>query len=467
MASSKESAPRRRLPDHPSKEHLRKQAKRRAKAESVALAIAQRRLAEDYGFRTWAALMRAVDDAVGAGHPSPSALSVAAARADEAEVQRLLEEGAPVDGSPHEINTPLYCVCDSDAPAERRIAVASMLLGAGAFARRGCEGGATALHAAGRRGPAALVELLLRNGALFWQGDDEGRRPYDYAQDGSPIDRERILYLCADGPKIENPDFRGAVEAIQTGDLERLRRLLNEKPALLRERAVEPDFGPKGYFSDPKLFWFVANNPTLVPEAPANIVGIAKEMIGRGVDQGDLDYALELVMTNGLMARPRQIALIETLFEAGARATPRGVLMALGHQQTAPVVWLLDHGMALDASIAAALGRIGELRGLLLGATQAVKDEALAAAAINRQSAAARLCLEAGADPNQYMPVHSHSTPLHQAAWNGDLETVKLLVAHGALLDIADTMWRGTPLGWAIHGKQAEAEAYLRSITDG
>jgi hypothetical protein len=37
------------LPARPSKEHLRKQAKRRAKAESLGLAEAQRRVAASHG----------------------------------------------------------------------------------------------------------------------------------------------------------------------------------------------------------------------------------------------------------------------------------------------------------------------------------------------------------------------------------------------------------------------------------
>ena len=89
---------------------------------------------------------------------------------------------------------------------------------------------------------------------------------------------------------------------------------------------------------------------------------------------------------------------------------------------------------------------------------------ALAMAVVNHQVKAAQLCLEAGADANRFMPVHAHSTPLHHAALHGDLEIMKVLVAAGARTDAVDTLWRGTPLGWAIHGKQAAAEAYLRSL---
>jgi peptide-methionine (S)-S-oxide reductase len=40
---------------------------------------------------------------------------------------------------------------------------------------------------------------------------------------------------------------------------------------------------------------------------------------------------------------------------------------------------------------------------------------------------------------------------------------VRLLVERGARLDIQDTIYRGTPLGWAIHGGQTGIEQYLRA----
>lgn len=85
-------------------------------------------------------------------------------------------------------------------------------------------------------------------------------------------------------------------------------------------------------------------------------------------------------------------------------------------------------------------------------------------AVINRRLEAARLCLDAGGDPNRSLPVHRHAMPLHTAALNDDVEMMKLLVARGARLDIRDTLWNGTPLGWAVHNRKAKAEAYLRSL---
>jgi hypothetical protein len=85
-------------------------------------------------------------------------------------------------------------------------------------------------------------------------------------------------------------------------------------------------------------------------------------------------------------------------------------------------------------------------------------------ASINGEVAAARLCLEAGADPDRFMVCHGHSTPLHQAAIDDNLTLMALLVAHGGRTDIRDTLWGGTPLGWALHNPRAAAAAWLRAL---
>ena len=60
--SSSQPGPKR-LPDRPSEENLKKQAKRRAKRDDVALSMAQYKLAREYGFASWAKLIAHVRDA--------------------------------------------------------------------------------------------------------------------------------------------------------------------------------------------------------------------------------------------------------------------------------------------------------------------------------------------------------------------------------------------------------------------
>jgi ankyrin repeat protein len=183
---SQDATPSRRLPEHPSVEFLKKQAKRLARADGLQLALAQRRLAADYGFRGWADLMAA---AKAAARRSP--LFAAAALADAALVRRLLAEGADPDGAATDPGTPLWTVSSAGAAAEAKIATAAALLDAGAFLHSD-RTGETPLHAAARTGPLAFVEYLIARGAIEWQADRKGRQPWQVA--GGP-DAAAIAHL--------------------------------------------------------------------------------------------------------------------------------------------------------------------------------------------------------------------------------------------------------------------------------
>ena len=97
--------------------------------------------------------------------------------------------------------------------------------------------------------------------------------PLDAARDGTAPERAAIVALL-ERPVITDPQFRAAVAAIHAGDVAALTRLLNERPQLLHERAVEPpcyhEVQRHQYFLDPKLFWFIAYNPTLAERMPEN-----------------------------------------------------------------------------------------------------------------------------------------------------------------------------------------------------
>jgi ankyrin repeat protein len=91
---------RKRLPVNPSADHLRKQAKRRARADAVPLSEAQHRLALEYGAKHWAELMhvvetmrRGADRREAAGAPELEPLPAAANANDLARVRALLAEG--------------------------------------------------------------------------------------------------------------------------------------------------------------------------------------------------------------------------------------------------------------------------------------------------------------------------------------------------------------------------------------
>jgi hypothetical protein len=248
-------------------------------------------------------------------------------------------------------------------------------------------------------------------------------------------------------------ELLAAVAAVQQGDVAALRQL----DARLLHEPVPGEFPP--YFANPRLIWFVADNPILVETMPGNAVEVARALLAHGIPKPDLDYTLELVMTS---ARAReqghQRALIETLLEAGATATPDAIAMALAHGELAAVEALRT---PTTAPIAAALGRTEQLRRLL-----EPEDVQLAfgVAVVNARHEATRVTLDAGADVNAFLPVHGHATALHQAALLDDVALLELLVGRGARTDIRDTVFGGTPLEWAQHEQRPRAIAYLERL---
>ncbi len=226
--------------------------------------------------------------------------------------------------------------------------------------------------------------------------------------------------------RIEDATFRRGVELLDAGDVTGLRAHLRQHPNLTRQRIV---FEGGNYFHNPTLLEFVAENPIRHSKLPGNIIEVTKVILDAGVEQSALNQMLGLVVTGSVVRECRvQVPLIDLLCD------------------------------------------FEDARRLLPGAASRDRHLALALASQFGHVEIVRLLLDVGEDPNRYNPVgcHSHSTPLHQAAWAGHMEVVRLLVERGAKLDLKDILWRGTPAGWARHGGRLEIEAFLHSEeTDG
>jgi peptide-methionine (S)-S-oxide reductase len=327
--------------------------------------------------------------------------------------------------------------------------------------------GETPLHIAARGNSVAVVEALIEGGALEWLRSSAGKLALDVARENEGPARDAIVALL-DRERIDDPSFRAAVEAIHTGNLERLIELIEAEPRLLHERIVQQDAYRRreraDYFRDPKLVWFVANNPTLVETMPQNIAEIARAMIVRGAEKDDLTYALGLVMSS-LVARVQGVQgpLMRVLLEGGAVVGRSEILAAAAHGQFEPLRELLALGFPMTATIAAALGDDAALARVLPEATQEEIQDAFSMAVINGRLEAAKMTLDAGADIHAYMAVHSHGTALHSAAVIDDAPLIEMLLARGARPDVRDKLWDSTPLGWAIHEGRHNARAALEN----
>ena len=280
--------------------------------------------------------------------------------------------------------------------------------------------------------------------------------------------------------EIKDAVFRHAVDAIDAGDMDALTKLVQENPRLLSEKLITSD---EGYFKDPFLLFFVADNPIRNEKLPANIVAVTKflidELKAKNVTslQKQLDYTLGLTTTGSI---PRecgvQIALMDLLIDEGA--TPGGGLGALAHGNIDAARHLIERGGELVLATAVGLEMTEDINRSLPIATEAEKLSALTVAAFYGKPEMISLLLSSGANPNGYPEggFHSHATPLHQAVSSGSLEAVKLLVQAGADLNATDKAYNGTPLGWAMYMQTEESDteakkdnyttigAYLKAI---
>jgi ankyrin repeat protein len=275
--------------------------------------------------------------------------------------------------------------------------------------------------------------------------------------------------------------FEAAVEAVISGDLDALRAALAAHPELARARSQRiTHFDPPAHRAT--LLHYVAANGTenYRQKCPPNAVAVAETLLQANAEidaladlYGGGCTTMTLLVSSCHPAEAGvQVPLVDKLLDWGAAIEGRGsghwvsplmTALAFGYRDAAQA--LARRGARVDSLAAAAgLGRTDRARELLASAPSDDRHRALALASQHGHVELVRLLLDAGEDPNRYNPKgnHAHSTPLHQAAIAGHEAVVRLLVERGAKLDIKDTVFEGTPLGWAEYGGRTELADYLR-----
>jgi len=265
-------------------------------------------------------------------------------------------------------------------------------------------------------------------------------------------------------------EFESAVEAVVDGDLAALAMALRRDPALVHARSGRVcSFDPPVHRAT--LLHYVAANGVEAhrQRTPPNAVEIAGALLEAGAEPDALAdmYGVECTPMSMLVSSSHpaeagvQVPLVELLLDFGAAIEGRGTRKWGGPLATALIFGKVDAAKALaqrgahiDLPAAAGLGLVDEVATLLPAADALARQRSLSLAAQQGHAAIVGLLLDAGEDPNRYNPEsnHPHTTPLHQAVLGGHETVVRLLVARGARLDMRDTIWRGTPLGWALHG---------------
>ncbi len=277
--------------------------------------------------------------------------------------------------------------------------------------------------------------------------------------------------------------FERAVEAVIDGDAATLNALLRADLELVRARSTRLTcFDPPRHRAT-LLHYLAANGVEGYRQrSPANAVEIATLLLTTGADPNALSFAYGgecTVMALLVSSTPPKLAgvqvpLVDTLIDFGAAMTPLGsgnwtspIEAALLFGMRAAVDALLRRGAPVESlASAAGLGRLDDVKRMLPGASALDRHRALALAAQSGHTEVVTLLLDAGEDPNRFNPpgTHAHTPPIHQAIAAGHLDVVKLLVDRGARLDIKDTIYRSTPLGWATYLEKPAIVEFLKSL---
>lgn len=180
----------------------------------------------------------------------------------------------------------------------------------------------------------------------------------------------------------------------------------------------------------------------------------------------------------------RQPAVVRALLELGANLecldeagfTPLDHAGLIGALDMVSI--LIDAGAKLRLPAAAALGRDADVARLLRRDPDALKPEGRWSRLILRASEhgsgkMVETLLQNGAslnirdNPRTSIDSTAGYTPLHAAAWNGNLSVIPVLLRHGADVRAREEKYHGTPAGWADYAGHKEArDLILRGPID-
>jgi ankyrin repeat protein len=246
--------------------------------------------------------------------------------------------------------------------------------------------------------------------------------------------------------------FEQAADAIVSGDIVTLRRLLDENPDLIRQRSSREHRST--------LLHYVSANgiEDFRQRTPANIVEIARLLLDRGADvNAESDAYAGRSMTLDLTATSVhpdaagvQIALMELLLARGALIELRpgqAVRACLANGRPLAARFLASRGAWLDLENAAGVGRLDRVQELAATASNEELGKGFVWACAYGYNDVVEFLLDHGVDPAFGAGIDM--TGLHLAAHEGHLDTVKLLLAHNAPIE-ALNMYGGTVLSQTL-----------------
>ena len=275
---------------------------------------------------------------------------------------------------------------------------------------------------------------------------------------------------------LHSPDaaFESAVEAIVSGDLGALERLLSSDPSLVRARSAREHRAT--------LLHYIAANGTegYRQKTPNNVVQITRLLLQAGAEvdatahvYGGEASALQLIATS---LHPEQAGvqqeLLELLIRHEASLPPTLIHACLANGRVRAAEFLAQRGSQLDLESAAGLGRLDAVSSfydakgnLQSNASSAHRDRGFLWACQYGRNDVIDFLVRRGARLDS--SAETGQTPLHWAVIGGRIDTIKLLLARGADLEKKNS-YDGTPLGqalWsALHSTAEMHSTYLAVI---
>jgi ankyrin repeat protein len=477
----------RELPDSPDLEALRKQPKRllraaraadpealrrlrvvprldgfddaRLAAEAV-LADAQHAIAREYGSESWPKLKQHVEDLL------PLAAHVArflelVRRGDGARALRLLARQPAIAGAG------LHAACaalDADALARLLAADATRAMAPDAAGWPPLVYVCASPHAAGEDSDARAVRcatLLLDagadvNGYVIWDGDGKSRlAALYYACVANRV--EVVALLLARG--AEPNDHESVFHSAELDHRECLELLLRHGADLS---------GRDGQFDNTPLRFLAGYRPAQ-PGAAAALGGV-RWLLEHGADPNvrnlrDGETALHAAALSGNVEQARLLLEhgVDVTLARNDGRTAYALAVRSGHTEIAGL--LAERGGATGP-----LPDVDEFLGACLRADEPAARALLAAdpelihrfgvhehsrfaqAAGEGRRDAVRLMLKLGFDLARES--EWGGTPLHWAAWHGNADVVRELLAHGAPVDVRDSRYGSSPVAWGAHGSK-------------
>ena len=421
--------------NHPRWKNLsQEKEKEQVAASAFALADAQLVIASEYGFTSWSKLQSYVKTLEAASSTAEAVASLrdAAGKGDLARLNALLDAHPELidERGGEGVRTPLHHAVFGNSEA-----AVKLLLERGANPNIRCEGdNAYPLHFAVEKHRLPIIRLLVEHGAdTIGEGDyhELGVIGWATAWDYIQPDPEIVAYLLAHGAR------HNIFSAVAMGESKLIRELVARTPGGL-ENDLERRMNGMRMRPMPLHLAVMKNQPASLTT-----------LLDLGANTESLDEARFSALD--LAALNRRHNMAQVLLERGAKVR---LPAAVALHRTADVETLLRR----DPGTLKPGGRWGHL---IVRVSERAPGDVIET--LIRNGAAVNV----HDDPKTSIDSTSGYTPLHAAAWYGNVSAIDVLMKHGADVRAREEKYHGTPAGWADYAGHKEArDLILRGSID-